>query len=278
MRRFHCATLAAFAVFSFTSVASAAPPVAMPFSWTGFYVGANIGGGWGTNHSANFAPNDPDSAALFGVGFMPGSTDGFAGRGALGGLQLGYNWQLNRNWLVGLEADFDLSGMNFSGVGNSPFIDVGFGPLSVTTMNVRVDWFSTIRARLGYLPMDNLLTYLTGGLAFGRIDSSGNNGFLGSVTENIGGFGFLCAGSAVRATCLAGSSRSTAAGWTLGGGLEYAVSKNWTLKAEYLYVDLGNHTTTLTALVPNGTDALTSFNANYTTSFNVVRGGLNYRF
>jgi outer membrane immunogenic protein len=242
----------------------------------GFYVGGNVGYGWGTNRSVNFSPNDPDSAGLFGVGLLPLATSGFRDSGALGGLQLGYNWQFNRNWLVGLEADFDWSAMKGSGSGSSSFI-FGGGPVSSNTVNERVDWFGTARARLGYLPMDNLLTYITGGFAYGRIDGTGNNTFRPIVVENIGGFGFTCSGGT--ATCLSGSSSSTATGWTVGAGFEYAVWHNWTLKAEYLYVNLGNHTTTLRALVPFGADALTSFNANYSdTVFNVVRGGLNYRF
>jgi outer membrane immunogenic protein len=276
MKRLLVAGIAAAALYGAPALAAPPPTPAPVYSWTGFYLGANFGGGWGTNGRANFTPNDADSRLMFGVGFFPNFTNDYQGSGVIGGLQLGYNWQLNRNWLVGLESDFDGSGINGSVPGNSVFIDPGFGPLSTNIMNEKVDWFGTVRGRLGYLPTDNLLTYITGGFAYGRVGSTGNNSFLSSVAENIGGFGFLCAG--LGATCLAGSSSSMATGWTVGAGLEYALGKNWTVKAEYLYVNLGNHTTTLTALVPNGADALTSFNATYTTTFNVARLGLNYRF
>ena len=124
MHRFRFVALAAVAVFGFASVASAAdlprkappysPPPPLAYSWTGLYFGANIGGGWGNRH-VDFSPNDPLASALFNnVNGGPPPTS-FNTSGVLGGLQLGYNWQLSDNWLVGLETDFDWSGMKGSG-------------------------------------------------------------------------------------------------------------------------------------------------------------------
>jgi outer membrane immunogenic protein len=253
-------------------------PVAVAPSWNGFYLGANIGGGWGSR-SVDYSPNDPAAASLFfsSVGAPPSTS--FKSSGALGGLQLGYNWQLNRNWLVGLETDFDWSGMK--GSGSSTGAINGVDPFTAT-VDERIKWFGTVRARLGYLPMDNLLTYITGGFAYGRVEHTGsyvnNSALFGLEIVPVGGFSVSC-GSV--ATCFAGSSSSVATGWTAGGGLEYALWKNITLKAEYLYVNLGSTSVTETALAVSfiGTSAPASFNANFSrTSFNVARIGMNYRF
>jgi outer membrane immunogenic protein len=288
MRRLQISLPAAIALIGFAPITHAAdmavkalppsPPIVAAYSWTGFYVGGNVGYGWGTNRSVNYSPNDPASAAYFApaVGGAPPATS-FKDSSVLGGLQLGYNWQFNRNWLVGLETDFDWSGLK--GSGSSSGIVGTVYPFS-NTVNEKVDWFGTVRARLGYLPIDNLLTYITGGLAYGRIDHTGNyfiNGPAPAVAF-LGGFGFTCL-AAGPAPCFSGSSSSTATGWTMGAGFEYALLKNVTLKAEYLYVNLGNHSITQSALLPFGTNALSSFNANYgNTAFNVVRAGFNYRF
>jgi outer membrane immunogenic protein len=250
-----------------------APPPPSVWTWTGFYVGGNLGYGWG-NRSVNYSPNDPQSAFNLGVGAGP-FTRSLPDSGVLGGLQLGYNLQLNRNWLVGLETDFDWSGMTGSVTSSGPFLN-GAGLTYSDTVTEKVDWFGTVRGRLGYLPMDNFLTYFTGGFAYGRIDRTGNY-VLPPGAGAMGGFGSTC--PAGGAPCHFGSLSSTDAGWTLGAGFEYAVLKNWTLKAEYLYVNLGGKSLTEPALIPFGANALSSFNANYSNAaFNVARVGVNYRF
>jgi len=250
-------------------------PVAAPVhNWTGFYVGANIGGGWG-NRNVDYSPNDP---LMVDFGAPPATS--FRTSGVLGGLQLGYNWQFNRNWLLGLEADFDGSGMDGSGA-NSVVADFGPGGLVpfTQTANEKIKWFGTARMRLGYVPRDNLLAYVTGGFAYGRVEHNGiyvDNG-IGTGINLIGpNFSFLCTAAS---TCFSGSSSDVATGWTVGGGLEYAIWQHWTLKAEYLYVSLEGKSVTETAVSfsPGFTPA--SFNANYNrTSFNVGRVGVNYRF
>ena len=248
-------------------------PIASPYNWTGFYLGAKVGGGWG-NRNVNFSANDPAAAAVFdpAVAGAPPSTS-FKSSGALGGLQFGYNWQFNRNWLVGMETDFDWSGVKGSGSSVVAAVLRDYGK--------RIKWFGTVRARLGYLPMDTVLTYITGGFAYGRVDRSGsyvnNSTLAGFGSGPVGGFGVACA---TTATCFSGSSSSVNTGWTVGAGFEYAILKNITLKAEYLYVSLGNKSLTETALVTGGGGvAPASFNVNYGNSnFNVARVGVNYRF
>ena len=126
-----------------------------------------------------------------------------------------------------------------------------------------------------------MLAYVTGGFAYGRVEHTAsyiNNSAIpfGNVA---GGSSFTCNAAA---TCFTGSSGAVNAGWTVGTGFEYALLNNLTLKAEYMYVDLGSNSVTETALVRNGNapgSTLSSFNANYSrASFNVARVGLNYRF
>ena len=126
--------------------------------------------------------------------------------------------------VFGLEGDLDWSNINGSGA---------CGSRNCETKN---DWFGTARGRIGYA-FDRFMPYVTGGLAYGSVKNS--------------------------ATGL-GSSTSTKAGWTIGGGLEAAISGPWTAKLEYLYADLGD------ASAPTGANA--SFRTN------LVRAGLNYRF
>ena len=251
-------------------VKAAPPPAPAPaYSWTGFYVGANLGGGW-ASRNVDYTPNDPGTALLLAALGSP--SESFNTSGLIGGLQLGYNKQFNRNWLVGLETDIDGSGMKGSG-SSSQF--AGFITESVAE---RVDWFGTVRARLGYLPTSNLLAYFTGGFAYGRVDHSGNLSIPGGILLiNTPPFSTTCTGPAV---CSAGSSSGVDVGWTVGGGLEYALSQNFSVKADYLYVSLQGRSVTETALavfipgtIPN------SFNANFgRTNFNVARVGFDYRF
>jgi outer membrane immunogenic protein len=136
---------------------SAAP---RPFSWTGFYAGVNLGYGQ-HDDDVNFTA-DP-------VVFLPGialrdipRTMIVNNRGMLGGAQLGYNWQVGGNWLVGVEADFDWSRLD----GANSVTDVNFGIFN-TTVEHKIDSFGTLRARVGLIALPNVLLYGTGGLAFG---------------------------------------------------------------------------------------------------------------
>jgi len=156
------------------------------------------------------------------------STGTFNTSGGLIGGTLGYNWQVGQA-VFGLETDLDWSNIR----GSAP---CGVGALA-TSCETRNDYLGTFRGRLGYAGWDRVLLYITGGLAYGNIKT------------NIAGFG---------------SGSSTKAGWTLGGGVEFAIAGPWTAKVEYLYADLGRGGGVL------GSDS--KFNAN------IVRAGINYRF
>ena len=271
MRRLSLAIVAAVSTVALAQIASAAdlprkapavaPPPPPPPSWTGFYLGANIGGGWGSR-DVSYAL-DSVSAGIFPPTTGVPATS-FDISGVIGGLQHGYNWQFNRNWLFGLEADFNWSGME--GSGSSGAVAVGIAPLTAP-VDEHIKWFGTARARLGFLPTDNLLAYVTGGFAYGKVERSGiffnnsNVNFAAGIQCNTG------------TACYAGSASGVATGWTVGGGLEYAVWPKWTVKAEYLYVRLDSESVTEVAVGP------AFINANFSrTNFNVARVGVNYRF
>src|SRR5215470_3848757 len=148
----------------------APPPPPVPvFSWTGFYAGINGGYAW-ADRTFNFAGNDTVSQGLTcgpgGGAIGTCAPASFAMQGGVGGGQAGYNWQFNRNWLLGIEADFDWSSLR--GRGASNFIFGGVSPIDIFRANENVDWFGTLRARLGFVS-DNWLIYATGGFAYGRV-------------------------------------------------------------------------------------------------------------
>jgi outer membrane immunogenic protein len=247
-------------------------PVVTPFSWTGFYVGGNVGGGWGHHRDFTVTPNDLATATLPSGPLLLGS---FRDSGVFGGLQLGYNWQFHPNWLLGFETDFQWSDVD--GSSEIAQTTVGLGTFTVVhTVEEKLKWFGTVRGRLGWLPSQNLLVYGTGGFAYGRIERSG-------TYQNTGSLGFAILGPpnvncAAGATCFAGGSSTTASGWTAGGGFEWAFWQRWSVKAEYLYVDLGSAKSFTE--VATGVSAPASFNVSLLNraTINVVRAGLNYHF
>ena len=153
-----------------------------------------------------------------------------APKGALFGVTLGYNFQTGM-WLWGAEGDFAMSTMKGTN-------DCSPG----STCETKNSWLGTARARLGYAGWNNWLPYITGGLAMGDI-------------------------KATRSTL--SSASKTKMGYTIGAGLEYAMWTNWSVKLEYLYVDLGKFDC---GIACGATPDNVSFKAN------VVRAGLNYRF
>lgn len=237
-------------------------------TWTGFYIGGNIGGGQG-HSNVHYTANDPGSLALFEA--VPFTERSHFQNRPLGGLQAGYNFQFNPSWVIGIEADFNWTGLK-AGSGSS-----GLNGLITTAVNQRIESFGTVRGRLGYLPAPNLLVFVTGGFAYAKVDSSATYSvpILGGAVVIAPAFSMNCIGPAV---CASGSSSDLVGGWTIGGGFEYALWQNWTIKAEYLYIHLDGNALTETAHVFLPGTAPISFNADFRTDLNILRVGANYRF
>lgn len=262
MRRVSCATLAAVAVISYVSVASAAPPTV--YSWTGFYIGGNFGYGW-DNASVGIAPDASRLPFINETTKIP-STLATRPKGWLAGVQAGYNYQINMA-VFGVEADISLADIS----GNASETHAAILPLATFTTSAeqRLKEFGTLRGRVGFTPFNSLLIYGTGGLAFGRIDNEAN--IIRADTH---------AGPAGPALSFQfpASTSVTKTGWTVGGGAEYALSNRWSVKGEYLYYDLGE--TTLTGVQPPKPPALPAgnyANYNFVTRGSIVRLGLNIK-
>jgi outer membrane immunogenic protein len=210
-------------------------PVAAPaWYWTGFYVGGTFGGVW----ARSTVGNDPASA--FGGYFNPFYFSDFTtnGAGVIGGAEAGYNWQV-ANWVLGLEVDFSGSSLNHTVASPYPFL--------TDTFQTRLNWLSTVRGRIGYAS-NGWLVYGTGGAAFASLKDSYYSTPLASVA----------------------APRSTVAGWTVGGGVEYALTDHWTVKAEYLHVGFENRTATDTS----GFGYIFDFRDRV----DIGRVGINYKF
>ena len=244
-------------------------------NWTGFYVGGNVGYGWG-DRTVTFTPNDVvlqnvTCGGTFGGTCAPPTS--FDVNGALGGLQAGYNWQFNQNWLLGIETDFDWS--RIRGTGTSNFI-LGFPAASNFQATQNVKWFGTVRGRLGFLPTNNMLLYGTAGFAYGRVDENVVLNSQAGANLDGGAFGYDCV---TGPNCFLGSSSRTPTGWTAGTGVEYAPWNNVSVKGEYLYVSLGGGDAVNVVAVNSPSPNASSFTAAFNrTNFHVVRAGINFRF
>jgi outer membrane immunogenic protein len=274
-------TLAAVPAFG-ADMAVKSPPMAAPapaFSWTGFYVGGNAGYGW-QDPTVSYAANDFTAFGVtcggaFGGTCVPPAS--FNVGGALGGIQSGYNWQFNRQWVAGIEADFDWSGIKGAGTSNFTLGGATPGALSSFIGSEDINWFGTIRGRLGWLPTNSILVYGTGGFAYGHVDLNATlNSTVGANAGVANGFGYQCD---TGANCFVGRTSQTLDGWTAGAGAEYAISSNVTLKVEYLYINLGRAAAVNSVALDGRAVTPSSFTANFSTvSFNVIRVGANWKF
>jgi outer membrane immunogenic protein len=234
--------------------AKAAPAPA--WSWTGLYIGANAGYGWGNSDPVTFSATTPSAVIFFTGGAVPGTVNPDA-KGALAGGQIGYNWQWT-TWVFGVEGDFDWA--NIQGTNSVSTKALGFVPFT-TSAEEKITDLSTIRARAGYA-VDHFLFYGTGGVAFGQTDLN---------TSIVGLAGGACGPAGL---CAINSTSSWRAGWTAGGGVEWAFARNLSAKAEYLYYDLG--TQSHNANDPASPTIIFGSSGEFRGS--LVRAGINYKF
>lgn len=246
----------------------AEPTMQLP-RWTGAYAGLNIGYGQSAQ-AVGFTAIEPTFFGLaLGDGRIPGRLDAKA-RGFIGGIQAGYNYQAGPQSVVGFEADISYSDVR----GTNVFIPPppgGFTPLITTKQTQSLDWFGTFRGRAGILATPSLLAYVTGGLAFGRGVATTNT----TVSRGgpIGADPFC--GPNGNIWCSDGTGSKTLTGWTVGGGLEQMIGSNWSVKAEYLYYDLGHQSYTVLSQSPAG---LVAMQADASFRGHIGRFGLNYKF
>ena len=235
------ALLAGTAMASAADLAVKARPVVPPvpvFSWTGFYAGINGGIG-----------GDKVDYPFSALNNTYGGNVGMNSFGGFGGGQIGYNWQFAPNWVFGIEADIQGSGIksDLNGTINN------LGSISAGT---ELTYFGTVRGRLGY-SLGSTLFYATGGLVYGNVKTRVQEAFLGGAID--------------------ATFSHTKAGYAVGGGIESPFEflglfgPNWTSKTEYLYVDLGRTTDTYTV---SGTTHVFSTRVEE----HVFRTGLNYHF
>lgn len=225
-----------------------APPAAA-FTWTGFYVGGNVG--WGLYHFTS-----TNVATVNSTNFPAGYSSSADLDGFLGGAQVGYDWQFAPNWLVGVGGDFDWADIkgdeNNSGVLN---------PLVVSHIHSSITWLATATAHLGYVLDNNWLLYAKGGGAWEHTKTDSN-------TTNPAG---------VIVTTISGDHARS--GWTAGGGAEYRFARNWSALLEYDYVDFGtatqSNTVTMGTTAPVVTGA--SVQRDNTAHMHVIKLGVNYR-
>jgi len=281
MKRFAMGLAAAVSLFATGAMAAdlaprpyvKAPIVDPVWSWTGFYIGGNAGYSWGRSRSdATFVDTATGAVIVPPAGSV--TSVEFDMNGAIAGGQAGYNWQ-SSNWVYGIEGDIQWSDEKgrgvFSCVGTvapaggvcipgATFLPAGGLAGTQLTIDQKLQWFGTVRGRVGILATPKVLFYGTGGLAFGEIKTSG------AMT------GFTAAGVPILAL---GSSSTTRAGWTAGVGVEGKITQNWSAKLEYLYMDLGRFNAGTYTLVP-----LSGISANVSSRFSdhILRAGINYQF
>ncbi len=211
----------------------------LPFvSWAGFYAGINGGGAWGDSKDLIFTDGGSSSAD---AGKLQ-STGGF------GGGQIGYNWQglWHPHLVLGVEADIQGAGISDHFVRSASY----FGT-TVFDGKQDADFFGTVRGRIGYA-FDKVFVYGTGGFAYGGVNTHiqlTNPGFANNLSNN-----------------------ATLTGFAAGGGVEYKIAPQWSLKAEYQFIDLGDQRLSNLASdqVPDRTKV--------DDRFHTVRAGINYFF
>jgi outer membrane immunogenic protein len=252
--------MAGIGVASAADLPVKAPPMVAPVpTWTGCYIGAN--GGWGFGRGHDFlAPNiTAASQAFWNPAFNAGAAPHFFSydtSGGVAGIQGGCNAQYGP-LVLGVEGDFDWANVRGSQAIATSGVP-GFVPGAFAS-GQNLDWLGTLRARIGWAPSYQWLLYATGGIAFGQVGYNLAFAFPGSNDFH------------------AISQTNQEVGWTVGVGAEWAFTHSWSVKAEYLYVDLGNVNL---VSIPAGRAAnlATNLTETFQNHYNIVRVGINYKF
>jgi opacity protein-like surface antigen len=209
-------------------ISMAPVPIALPFDWEGFYVGAHTGT---ATSDVSFTQTNVTWTGLVGgtSSVNTGESGTLRATNVIGGLQAGYNWVLPGPYLFGLEADISGTDISSTVLTNPPG-----DPSAVAQWNDKVNVFGTARARLGYIAGPWLL-YATGGFGWEydkltRTQLAATGGLVGAPPVLLVDLNAPQAGTAMTASHLR-------AGWTAGAGVEWAFARTWTVKLEYLHID-----------------------------------------
>jgi outer membrane immunogenic protein len=227
------------------------------FSWTGCYVGGDVGGAWSSQDVSNtaqpffflppFTQQRPASASA-------------SSSGVIGGGYVGCNFQWTPSIVVGVEGDYSAASLGGSANAPSVFFTTPI-PGPGITWSSTLDSIATVRGRIGYVWTPNTLLYFTGGGAWGRASYASTDAFLGNCPG-------LCATTP--------SFSNTGSGYVLGGGIEWAPwSNNWIVRAEYLYYSLGGATGAGFFTGATRAETIPVWN---NVTVNLARLGLSYKF
>ncbi len=227
--------------------------VPAPYSWSGLYIGGQIGYAWGDASSSTYGA----APSLF----LLDAPSNYNPQGVIGGVHLGYNLQINQ-WLLGLEGDVDGTSVSKTvnaGTVYTPEIltaapapaVVLIAPTYGATIHSSIPLEGSIRLRAGYA-WDRALLYATGGAAFAGVKTTYSDFY---------GFD---------------SISKTRAGWTVGGGVDYAITDNWSVRAEYRYADFGSYNDYLINSAPLYNGAAEAMHTHLTE--NRVQVGFSYKF
>lgn len=272
------APIALMAAMGFALPASA---VAQSTNWSGLYFGLYAGAAWGDGKLSSQASCPPTTATSDGYFCSANNVAsqanaalvGAAGSGSAnssafnGGIQAGYNVQ-NGGLVFGVEGDIGSFGLKVSGSGSANYAVSYFPSTTASRFTVGTEveaaWLATLRGRLGFTT-GNVLLYITGGLALSDVKVSN------TFSDNRASGGFAGATGA-------SSSSKVRTGFVVGGGAEWAMNRNWTLKGEYLYVDLGSATTTAQITHRGFTGYTNGLSTKADIDAHIGRVGVNYKF
>ena len=262
------ATLAGPAFAADLPVKAPAPPPPV-FNWTGFYIGANAGGA--VSLPSGTSDFQDTLGPIDGNPFGNPQQFSSANWSGLGGFQAGYNWQVNPLWVLGVEVDWDWMRTKYSfcrqtDIGSTACVDNGDG---FETIASQTDWIGTARVRAG-VTLDGILLYGTGGAAWGKVDTTLSQTCL---------VGPGCGANSLTPVATSSTTTTYRVGWVAGAGVEYALGANWSVKGEWLYVNLGKINSALSTVGNDGVNTGTQTTLwSRTEAYDIVRVGLNYRF
>jgi outer membrane immunogenic protein len=264
--------LASVAGAALAAGGGASPAAAQTANWSGFYSGLYAGAAWTRSDATTTVPcTEPNTPPAYLCTTTPNTVSNAvaaSGTGKLfdthftGGVHAGYNWQAG-NFVFGGEVDFGAFLLNASRSVTARYPIAGIAGQATTNSytvgtSVDGDWLFTARGRVGFTTA-NRLFYATGGLALARLTVA--NTFSDDFTTGARG---------------SGSASSIRVGWTVGGGIERLLSKDWSVKVEYLYVNFGS--LTALGLIRHAAGYSQALNTSFDVSTHIVRAGFNYHF